>query len=120
MRLGFSAINVADFIVGSLNNQHVANGTFLVKDDKDYTINEIIHTLKQGYSQNRKPILSIPACLPRIAFKLIKLISSQRGDFLLYNLDKIAQSAIYFNRKIRSTEIALKWDLENTLFGIHE
>ena len=115
-----SCKNVADFIVGSLNNQRVANGTFLIKDNKDYTVNEIIHTLKQGYSQNRKPVLSIPACLPRIVFKLIKHVSSQKGDFLLYNLDKIAKSAIYSGGKIQSTGVALKWDLKSTLFDTHE
>ena len=115
-----SCNNVTDFIISALNAQGVANETLLVKDNDDYSINEIIHTLKEGFSQKRKLILVIPAGLPRLVFKLITLVWPQKGRFLLYNLDKIAKSALYSGRKIQSTGIALKWNIKNTLFGTHD
>jgi hypothetical protein len=86
-----------------------------VKDVEDYSINGIIATFKDIYSQKGKPVVRVPLFLPSGIFELLRLIMPQKGEFYQYQLKKIAQNSIYSVEKLCSTSIPLKWNLKNTL-----
>jgi len=89
-----SVKNVVDVVVDSINNGNYFNETFIVKDIEDYSINEIISTFKDIFSQHGKPVVQIPLCVPEAVFKLLGFV--------------------YAGAKLHSM-IQLKWNLRNTL-----
>ena len=110
-----SVNNVVDVIAACINNPSFYNNTFIVKDVEDYSINEIIYTFKEVYSQKGKLIFRIPLRLPKTVFKLIGLIAPDKAKFYEYQLKKIANDNIYSGSKLISMGIQLKWNLKNTL-----
>jgi len=109
-----SVDNVVDVVAACINNQSFFNETFIVKDVEDYSINGIIATFKDIYSQRGKPVVRIPLFLPSSVFGLLRLIMHQKGEFYQYQLKKIAEDAVYSGAKLNS-RIRLKWNLRNTL-----
>ena len=86
-----------------------------MKDVEDYSINGIIATFKEIYSQKGKPVLRIPLSVPSFLFKCLGLFAQGRAEFYKLQLNKIALNSLYSADKLRSTGIKLKWNLENTL-----
>jgi len=109
-----SVQNVVDVINYSVNNKSYFNEVFIVKDAKDYSINEIISVLRDVFIQKNKPIIRIPSLIPEIVFGCIGIIIPQKGKFYKSQLKKIAQDSIYSGNKIYSSGIRLKWNLKNT------
>ncbi len=109
-----SVQNVVDVINYSVNNKNYFNEVFIVKDAKDYSINEIISVLRDVFIQKNKPIIRIPSLIPEIVFGCIGLIMPQKGKFYKSQLKKIAQDSICSGNKIYLSGIRLKWDLKNT------
>lgn len=109
-----SVQNVVDVINYSVNNKSYFNEVFIVKDAKDYSINEIISVLRDVFIQKNKPIIRIPSLIPEIVFGCIGLIMPQKGKFYKSQLKKIAQDSICSGNKIYSSGIRLKWNLKNT------
>ncbi len=110
-----SVYNVVDTIAHSLNNKRYFNQIFILKDRKNYSINNIIGIFKNGYSQKYKPVIRIPLFLPRIVINLIGLIFPKKKNFYLYQLNKITADSIYSGKKLFSVKTQLKWDLKKTL-----
>ena len=115
-----SVHNVVCIIAYSINSNNYFNETFIVKDKKDYSVNEIICVLRHVFAQKYKPIIRIPLFLPEIFFESIVLIMPKKGKFYKYQLKKIAQDSIYSGTKVYSSGIQLKWNLENTLSNVIE
>jgi len=109
-----SVQNVVDVINYSVNNKSYFNEVFIVKDAKDYSINEIISVLRDVFMQKNKLIIRIPSLIPEIVFGCIGLIMPQKGKFYKSQLKKIAQDSICSGNKIYSSGIRLKWNLKNT------
>ena len=110
-----SVNNVAEVVAASINNPLFFNETFIVKDVEDYSINRIIATFKDVYSQGGKPVLRMPVGLLKRVFKLLGLVIPEKGKFYGYQLRKIAEDAVYSGEKLRATGIQLQWNLENTM-----
>jgi len=114
-RLSLASVNnVVDVVTDSINNSNYFNETFIVKDMEDYSINEIILSFKDIFSQHRKPVVQIPVCVPEAAFKLLGFVVPQRARYYEYQLRKIADNAVYSGAKLHKM-IQLKWNLRNTL-----
>jgi nucleoside-diphosphate-sugar epimerase len=109
-----SVKNVVDVVVGSVNNSNYFNQTFIVKDTEDYSINEIISTFKDIFSQHNKPVVKIPLCVPGVAFKLLGFVMHEKARFYGYQLRKITDDAVYSGAKLHSM-VQMKWNLRNTL-----
>jgi len=109
-----SVQNVVDVINYSINNKSYFNEVFIVKDAKDYSINEIISVLRDVFIQKNKPIIRILSLIPEIVLGCIGLIMPQKGKFYKSQLKKIAQDSICSGNKIYSSGIRLKWNLKNT------
>jgi len=109
-----SVQNVVDVINYSVNNKSYFNEVFIVKDAKDYSINEIISVLRDVFMRKNKLIIRIPSLIPEIVFGCIGLIVPQKGKFYKSQLKKIAQDSICSGNKIYSSGIRLKWNLKNT------
>ncbi|HOE18450.1 MAG TPA: NAD(P)-dependent oxidoreductase [Syntrophorhabdaceae bacterium] len=109
-----SVNNVVDVVVDSINNSNYFNETFIVKDMEDYSINEIISSFKDIFSQHGKPVVQVPLCLPKAAFKLMGFVMPERARYYGYQLRKIADNAVYSGAKLHKM-IQLKWNLKNTL-----
>ncbi|MCX5811779.1 MAG: NAD(P)-dependent oxidoreductase [Proteobacteria bacterium] len=109
-----SVNNVVDIVAACINNPLFFNETFIVKDVEDYSINGIIATFKDMYSQRGKPVVRIPLCIPETAFKLLGLVMPEKAKFYEYQLKKIAKDAVYSGGKLRS-RVQLKWNIKNTL-----
>jgi len=109
-----SVQNVVDVINYSVNNKSYFNEVFIVKDAKDYSINEIISVLRDVFMRKNKLIIRIPSLIPEIVFGCIGLIMPQKGKFYKSQLKKIAQDSICSGNKIYSSGIRLKWNLKNT------
>ncbi len=109
-----SVNNVVDVVVDSINNGNYFNRTFIVKDIGDYSINEIISTFKDIFSQHNKPVVGVPLCFPEAAFKLLGFVMPARARYYKYQLRKIADNAVYSGAKLHSM-VQPKWNLKNTL-----
>jgi nucleoside-diphosphate-sugar epimerase len=109
-----SVNNVVDVVAACINNPSFFNETFIVKDVEDYSINGIIATFKEIYSQGGKPVVRIPLCLPETVFKLMGVVMPARAKFYEYQLRKIAEDALYSGAKLDS-RIRLKWNMRNSL-----
>ena len=110
-----SVHNLIDIIAHCLNKQSYFNETYIIKDTKDYSVNEIICVFKEVFAQKNKPIIRIPSLIPEIVFGCIGLIMPRKGKFYKYQLKKIAQDSICSGNKIYSSGIRLKWNLKSTL-----
>ena len=110
-----SVHNLIDIIAHCLNKQSYFNETYIIKDTKDYSVNEIICVFKEVFAQKNKPIIRIPSLIPEIVFGCIGLAMPRKGKFYKYQLKKIAQDSIYSGNKIYSSGIRLKWNLKSTL-----
>jgi nucleoside-diphosphate-sugar epimerase len=110
-----SVNNVVDVVVACINNPLFFNETFIVKDVEDYSINGIIATFRDIYSEQSKPVVRIPLCIPEKVFKLIGVAMPGRAKFYEYQLKKIADDSVYSAEKLRSTGIKLKWNIRNSL-----
>jgi UDP-glucose 4-epimerase len=110
-----SVNNVVDVVATCINNPSFYNEIFIVKDIKDYSINEIISTFRGVYLQKYKPVFRIPLFIPETVFKLLGLVIPDRAKFYKYQLKKIADDNIYSGSKLFLTGIKLKWNLKNTL-----
>ena len=108
-----SVKNVVDVIVKSINNSNYFNKTFIVKDNEDYSINEIISVFKSLFLQHNRPVIQVPLCIPETAFKLLSLVIPERARFYQYQLEKIADDDVYSGAKLHSM-IQMKWNLKNT------
>ena len=114
-RLSLASVNnVVDVVVGSINNGNYFNRTFIVKDIGDYSINEIISTFKDIFSQHSKPVVRVPLRFPEAAFKLLGFVMPERARYYGYQLRKIAGDAVYSGAKLHSM-VQPKWNLKNTL-----
>jgi hypothetical protein len=82
---------------------------------EDYSINGMIATFRDIYSQKGKPVVRIPLCIPEIVFKLLGFVMPERAKFYEYQLKKIADDAVYSGEKLRVTGVKLKWNMRNTL-----
>ena len=109
-----SVNNVVDVVVDSINNSNYFNETFVVKDIEDYSINEIISSFKDIFSQHGKPVVQIPLRVPEAAFKLLGFVIPERARYYGYQLRKIANNAVYSGAKLHSM-IQMTWNLRNTL-----
>ncbi len=109
-----SVNTVVDVVVDSINNGHYFNQTFIVKDIGDYSINEIISTFKDIFSQHGKPVVRVPLCFPEAAFKLLGFVAPEKAKFYGYQLRKVAGDAVFSGAKLHKM-IQLKWNLKNTL-----
>lgn len=109
-----SVNNVVDVVVDSINNSNYFNETFIVKDMEDYSINEIISSFKDIFSQHRKPVVRIPLCVPKAAFKLMGFVMPERARYYGYQLRKIADNAVYSGVKLHSM-FQMKWNLRKEL-----
>jgi len=109
-----SVNNVVDVVVDSINNSNYFNETFIVKDLEDYSINEIISSFKDIFSQHGKPVVQVPLCVPKVAFKLMGIVMPERARYYGYQLRKIADNAVYSGAKLHSM-VQMKWNLRNTL-----
>jgi len=109
-----SVKNVVDVIVGSVNNNNYFNQIFIVKDMEDYSINEVISSFKDIFSQHKKSIVQIPLCVPKTTFKLLALVMPEKARFYRYQLRKIADDAVYTGAKLHAI-VQMKWNLKNTL-----
>jgi len=109
-----SVHNLLDIIAHCLNKQSYFNETYIIKDTKDYSVNEIICVFKEVFAQKNKPIIRIPSLIPEIVFGCIGLVMPRKGKFYKYQLKKIAQNSICSGNKIYSSGIRLKWNLKNT------
>ncbi len=127
-RIGFYRISPGDQRVSlcSVNNLiHVIlacmkapgfyNGTFVIKDRDDYSINEIIAVLRDVFCQHRRPVVSIPPLLPRLFLRSLCLFSSARTELYRYQMTKIAHDCLFPVNEMRSLGIELRWNLESTL-----
>jgi nucleoside-diphosphate-sugar epimerase len=110
-----SVNNVVDIVTESIKNRSFFNETFNVRDFEDYSINGIISTFKDIYSQHNKPVVQIPLSVPSFLFKCLGLFAQGRAEFYKLQLNKIALNSLYSAEKLRSTGITLKWNLKNTL-----
>ena len=114
-RLSLASVNnVVDVVVDSINNINYFNETFIVKDMEDYSVNEIISSFKDIFSQHSKPVVQIPLCVPEAAFKLMGFVMPERARYYGYQLRKIADNAVYSGAKLHSM-VQMKWNLRNTL-----
>jgi len=109
-----SVNNVVDVVLDSINNSNYFNKTFIVKDMEDYSINEIISSFKEIFSQHSKPIVQVPLYVPKAAFKLMGFVMPERARYYGYQLRKIAGDAVYSGAKLHKM-IQPKWNLKNTL-----
>lgn len=109
-----SVHNLLDIIAHCLNKPSYFNETYIIKDTKDYSVNEIIYVFKEVFAQKNKPIIRIPSLIPEIIFGCIGLVMPRKGKFYKYQLKKIAQDSICSGNKIYSSGIRLKWNLKNT------
>ena len=110
-----SVDNVVDVVAACINSPLFFNETFIVKDVEDYSINGIIATFKDIYSQRGKPVVGIPLCIPSFLFKCLGLFAQGRAEFYKLQLNKIAVNSIYSAEKLRATGVQLMWNLKNTL-----
>jgi nucleoside-diphosphate-sugar epimerase len=114
-RLSLASVkNVVDVIVGSMNNSNYFNQTFIVKDMEDYSINEIISSFKDIFSQHGKSVVQLPLCVPKAAFRLMGFVMPEKARFYGYQLRKITDDAVYSGAKLHSM-VQMKWNLRNTL-----
>ena len=109
-----SVNNVVDVVVDSINNSNYFNQTFIIKDGEDYSINEIISTFKDIFSQHNKTVVQVPPCIPETVFRLLGFVMHERAKFYRYQLKKIANNAVYSGAKLHS-RAQLKWNIKNTL-----
>jgi len=109
-----SVNNVVDVVAACINNPLFFNETFIVKDVKDYSINDIILVFKDIFHEQNKPVVKIPLCIPKIAFGLLGIVMSKKTHYYQYQFKKISENAIYSGKKLHSI-IQLKWNLRNTL-----
>ena len=110
-----SVNNVVDFIANSLNNNKYFNQTFIVKDKKNYSINEIISVFRKVFLQKFKPVIRIPRFLPLMVIKGIGIFLPGKKKFFIYQLNKIIKDSIYSGEKSTLSGIKLKWDLKKTI-----
>ena len=87
----------------------------ILKDKKNYSINEIIEIFKGKYSETKKPIIRIPNFLPQMFFNLLGIFSPNKGKTFRFHLNKIIHNSIYSGEKINSIGLDLKWDIRSTI-----
>ena len=110
-----SILNMTQTIEGCLVNKKSYNEIFILKDPVDYSINDIIHTLREVYSKKIKLIVPIPAWLPKLIFGSVGLFFPKKGRLLLSQFRKIEKDYCFSGNKIRSAGYPLDWDLKHTL-----
>lgn len=115
-----SVQNIADLVEYVLGTESCRNKTLIVKDEKDYSVNEIIGTLREVFGKRHGFLVSFPVNLVNSLVSAIGLISSEKERFYRYQIDKITHDCIYRDKELRSAGVRLKWDMERTLLGCRE
>jgi nucleoside-diphosphate-sugar epimerase len=110
-----SVNNLIHVILACMKAPGLYNGTFVIKDRDDYSINEIIAVLRDVFCQHRRPVVSIPPLVPRLFLRSLCLFSSARTGLYRYQMTKIAHDSLFPVNKIRPLGIELRWNLESTL-----
>lgn len=110
-----SVHNVIDVLTESIANHKHFYKTYILKDCKNYSLNEIITVLKKVSNQHYKPIIWIPLFLVDAIFKFIALILPRKGKYYNYQLKKVTQDSVYSGDKLFSSGTRLKWNLTKTL-----
>jgi nucleoside-diphosphate-sugar epimerase len=110
-----SVDNVAKALLHCLNHSACFNQTFIIKDNKDYTLREVISFYKDNLGFQKKPVFIIPKAIPRLALPFIRMLFPRKGVYLAYQMSKILDDNTYSDHKISQTGIDLDGNLKNTL-----
>lgn len=110
-----SVNNVADVVAESIENRDFFDECYILRDASDYSFDYIIRTFKDLFLQKHKPVIDIPAALPRAVFKSVARIWPARGRYYLYSFDKVARDQVYSGEKLNARGIRMRWNLEKTL-----
>jgi nucleoside-diphosphate-sugar epimerase len=110
-----SANNLIDVILACIKAPALYNGTFIIKDRNDYSINEIIAALRKALYQDYRPVVSIPASLLNLFLRSLSLFNFPGAEINRYKIMKVARDCLFSGDKILSIGTELRWDLESTL-----
>jgi nucleoside-diphosphate-sugar epimerase len=112
-----AARNVVEAICQSIERSSRLRGTFNLKDRVDYPVNEIIRVFRMFYGRPRLPVVNIAKGTIRSLTEVIIRLSAPRGSYLIYQLRKISEDAIYSGEKLFSAGFEPRWDLASELLG---
>jgi nucleoside-diphosphate-sugar epimerase len=110
-----SVMNVTHLIGQMLAHRDFFQESYIVKDEKDYPIREIISVFRDVWPQKRKPTVLIPSVFSISAVRLLKISSPRRGRLLGYKINKIMEDAVYSGNKLKRQGVSMPWNLKNTL-----
>ena len=108
-----SVNNVVDVISAGLHTETLSGQNFNIRDPRNYSINDIISFFNRGPGK-KKPVITIPAVIPHMAFSCLSLVLPKKAEYYKYQFRKISMDATYSIERLRGTGINLRWDLEST------
>jgi len=109
-----SVENVVDVVLNCIMNEMFFYNTFNLTDYEYYSVNQVILFFKRKFSEQKKPVITIPEFVCLGIFRCLRFLMRQRVENLKYQFNKIAGDSIYSVNKLRSSGIKLKWNLYNT------
>jgi len=113
--LSICSVKNIDIVLASLKNEKLLNETFIIKDEKDYSFNEMIDIFKSELGMKFRLIITIPSFIPKVMFKILSFFHPKKAFSLLYAFNKVDKNFIYSNKKISHYGINPKWNLRETL-----
>jgi nucleoside-diphosphate-sugar epimerase len=108
-----SVNNVVDVISAGLHTETLSGQNFNIRDFRNYSINDIISFFNRVSGKN-KPVITIPAAIPHMAFSCLSLVVPKKAEYYKYQFRKISMDATYSIERLRGTGTNLRWDLEST------
>lgn len=108
-----SVNNLLDVIKRGLHDRAFYDRTFNIRDPENYSINDIISFFNTGTGK-MKPVITIPAAVPRMAFSCLSLVLPEKAEYYRYQFKKISVDATFSIESLRGTGTDLPWGLEST------
>lgn len=117
-RISMCAVsNVVDAVSQSLKAGGGLDGVFNLKDGEDYSINEIIAVMRRINKHFHRPVLKIPRVLLESFMPGDLGRKAGREGHLVYQLSKIAVSAVYSGEKLLNAGIRLRGSLMSEMLS---
>jgi UDP-glucose 4-epimerase len=109
--------NVVNAVAQSLEAGGGLDGIFNLKDSEDYSINDIIAIMRKFNKHFSRPVLEVPGAPLRWVISRVIRLRPGRGDYLAYQLNKIALGAVYSGEKLLSTGVRVPGKLSSEMLS---
>jgi len=101
-----SVNNIIEAICESLSNKKFKNEIFILKDERNYPINELIATFNELFHNGKHPVINIPHYLPVLIFKILSIVCKSKADNLIFNLTKITNPSSIKQQSLQIADLS--------------